>query len=542
MSIATIGLNVRTQFVRNMTGLKSDIRRIGGGVLSMDGAAGDLFAETSVVRVFRRWHERDKELHTFMSPEQWVQSCSIGFPYDTYHQCHNEPYITSQNVDAFVDWNVRMLNLPSRARQAVGTFAVGNPHESLVKDGRFDRMLQALRADDALMLHEYFRTDSVPEAPWWTGRIIYWLERMKLLNTRCKTIIIGEYGRDFGGGAHDGWRSQGWSAQQYADKLIAGMRGIYALYAKQYGVRIHAMVYAVGQAGAHDQWASFDVEGEGVIYDAMAEWNKAQMTIQPQTPPDLGAQRTGIVTRVAASYVNVREQASASSRAIGQLLAGTPIVYRNAIPGADGKQWRKIDAPFDGYAADWLMTITQDVVESNKIVLNVPYVSQLGGDADLRSNDCGIACALMVWRYQLQEAGLRFPRLVTVDALIPSTPLVGADNPLAVLSLVGVMDGLGVNATRKDALTLAAIRQHIRNGNPVVALVAYSAITGNQTQRYGHYLVVTGMSDQAVYMHDPYEKGAGFRMTHAAFEAALRETVSVGASGVPNLGITVEAA
>jgi len=259
-----------------------DALHVGGNALVMDDinlALQIKEANPKAVVVHRSYHQDDSQWFQKISPQEWVNNLWNFANYGIVVQCHNEPVVTEANVDAFVKWNVDMLKRAHTAGMAVavGGFAVGNPDTRLVSSGAFDAMLKELKATDALNLHEYFieRPTSPEEKGWLCGRLEVWVKRMALLHTACRTIVVGEYGRDVGGGLNDGWRSQGWSSQDYATRLIQGMREIYAPLAQKYSFKIAVNIFCAGR-GYGDRWKSFNVEGELDIYKALKKWNEEQ--------------------------------------------------------------------------------------------------------------------------------------------------------------------------------------------------------------------------------------------------------------------------
>lgn len=282
MSGATININALGGSIGNPAALESKMIEIGGGAgLAMDAP---LMAQSlryhggskSAV-VSRRYLEDDKVLYQSRAVNDWLNLVQGDAANGVIAQAHNEPRIGADNVEAFVKWNVDALRgaHDRRMRLGFGAFAVGNPHESLIKGGAFDPMLKAANEDDALLLHEYFIKDPLiaPETGWLCFRCEEWFERSAIIGGKCKTLVIGEYGRDLGGGRGDGWRGQGWSAEYYASLLKKGL-GEYLRLALLYGWRIFLDVYCGGR-GYNDDWQSFNIEGEEAIYSMMIDWNKA---------------------------------------------------------------------------------------------------------------------------------------------------------------------------------------------------------------------------------------------------------------------------
>jgi hypothetical protein len=265
-----ISLNCLGGTLANREALQIELRTLGGGLV-MD----DLPLAQAVGAVYRVYNANDSQWWQMVSPYAWAQSHS-AFGGLTI-QVHNEPVVTPENVASFVGWHVELLKVAAYPL-AVGGFAVGNPDIHLIENGAFDPLLKALRPQDSLLLHEYFRDRPMTDSPWLCGRVSFWLERMKRVGCVCKHVVIGEYGRDVGGGREDGWRGTGWSAEDYAARLMEGLAQIYAPLAAAYGVTIDADVFCAG-SGYNNDWQSFNVEGERALYTALETWNAKERLV-----------------------------------------------------------------------------------------------------------------------------------------------------------------------------------------------------------------------------------------------------------------------
>lgn len=352
--------------------------------------------------------------------------------------------------------------------------------------------------------------------------------------------VISEWGYAHELHPHRGWRDYISSDvyRQHAKEAAARVfvpRGIPVMHFCRWNDQDH-------------NWRTFDMRGE---MDVVAQVNAGAV----YTPPAEGTPLPAVVTWTSAKDgVNVRAEPRLNGKWLGTIKVGdtfgmfTPV--RILISPTDSYHWIEImlgGAPggYEGggggtraYIADevfdWQMV---DATETNLVMLDVPFVSQLDNDANLRNNDCGPVSALMCWQYRLQQKGVPIPRIVTMDRLIDATPLASADKPLTRLQVVDFLEGLGVKAALTNNLTMTVIRTEIRGGRPIIALVAYKHIVPADAFDGGHFLVVVGVSDQYVYVHDPYKGGANLRLPVAQFEQALADVVAVGAAGSPNLGI-----
>lgn len=540
----TIGFNILSQYVSNRAQVEADAARIGGqSILVMDDVStAQRMRARFPLTVHRRYQSNGAELYKQTTPEAWVSAVAGDGVNGVLVQCHNEPFIDGLSAPAFVDWNIRALR-EARARGvrlAVGTFAVGNPHESLIAGGAFDALLRELRANEALMVHEYFleHPTAAPEYGWLCGRVEYWTDRMKMVGSACKTILVAEYGKDKGGGITDGWRHTGWTASEYASKLVSGLRDIYKPLSDASGIDIHPLIFCVG-TGAGMRWDSFNIEGVQDVYNAMQTWNAAQVTAPPPVPtypaPEtLGTPAPKRVAGVKNDYVNVRAEPTTSAPVVGQLVVDNVIDVRPGRWVGNGYTWAHMTAPVTGWFASNLCTL-EDVDTSDTLLvrLDVPYVSQTGTNANQRNNDCLIACVLMVQRYYWRETTMLTPTVPSVNDLVKYTSLASSDKPLALSEGVTLFTRLGLRTTVRRDLVLDAIVTELQDECPPVVLVNYAYIGG---QNFGHFVVPVAVSEKYVWVNDPYLKGANYRMTRAQFEQAISQT---GSAGAPYQGIVL---
>lgn len=276
----------------------------------------------------------EDELYRMMSNDDWLNAVAEGGANGVLAQYHNEPVIDQNNAPAFVAKNVDLLNKAHTRGQrvGVGVFAVGNPHESLIRSGAFDAMLLACHENDELVVHEYFWND--PLAPNERGflcfRLEEWLERIAVLRQQGKVVKlkrfrVAEYGRDQGGGQNDGWRGQGWSAEFYLSLLLKGMNE-YKRLAIEYNIEIYVNIFC-GGSGFGNRWQSFNVEGEQVIYDGLRLWNRNNPIMSQTIPPPTSGGVPATLTAVPSSFVNSRSQPNGSASDLGDLLIGDQVTY-----------------------------------------------------------------------------------------------------------------------------------------------------------------------------------------------------------------------
>lgn len=150
--------------------------------------------------------------------------------------------------------------------------------------------------------------------------------------------------------------------------------------------------------------------------------------------------------------------------------------------------------------------------------LPVPYISQI--DEGRPINDCGPASALMVARAYGKALD------TSIDDLYARHGW--ADVPLAVSTIMNVLDGLFVPCHRETA-SLARLRALLDEGHPVILLVDYGPVMAAGLHQFsirgGHFVVATGHGPGYFTVHDPYQtdaRGAHVRWPEAVLDAAWR--------------------
>lgn len=129
--------------------------------------------------------------------------------------------------------------------------------------------------------------------------------------------------------------------------------------------------------------------------------------------------------------------------------------------------------------------------------LNVPYKSQWDSDATDSKTDCGPASLAMVIDYFTGKK-------VKTNEVLAAT---GAqkDKLISFSQLIEAGKQFGVDLWYTKGRDLAYLEDKLRNGIPLIALVKYKYLISRQDKNYnlGHFLVVVGMDDDAVIVHDP---------------------------------------
>jgi hypothetical protein len=537
-----LGVNILSQHLSSPATLNRDLAALYSPAhLVMDNPdlSGQLRQQLAGPIVHRRWFDLnadgdgdDDEIWMRMTPQQFLSFIASDARPNVIQQVHNEPVIDAGNVDAFVRWNVELLNMPRPFGLGVGCFSVGNPHEDLIRSGRFDPMLRALRAQDALILHEYFvsNPDMPAENPWRVGRVQWWAMRMQVLGTLCKRIIISEYGRDVNGGHRDGWRFSGMSSSAYADALIRGMN-TYQRISDRYGVQISAYVFCFGR-GHDNHWQSFNIEDEPEILSRIRDYN--QHITQPVTKPlppshdSLGTPVRYLASLPAGQYVNFRSVPEVMpSTDIGDVRDGDTIWVRPKTWTGNGYRWASVK--FNGrdgwVAADLIRFAPYETTHPMQYIETVPYFSQISVTARLYNNDCGPACARMVLGHVFAKKGLQPPVAITVDDMSRDSSLASADRPIGLAEVQKLLMGYGVRSGISRTLNPDGIVSEIDRGNPVIVLVNYDHLKSGEA--YGHFVVVYGYSSTHFLIHDPLYLGAGRRVARLDLDRAMSDLKNI---------------
>jgi hypothetical protein len=158
------------------------------------------------------------------------------------------------------------------------------------------------------------------------------------------------------------------------------------------------------------------------------------------------------------------------------------------------------------------------------IIPSIPYKSQLDSDAGDFRNDCGPTCLAMILH--------GFNVEVTTNAVYRKTGA-KANGYVSVSQLMRAGQAYEVPFQYFSAWTLDTLKESVKGGRPVIALVHYEEFVkvnpGTSTQyRFNgpHFLVILGYDDQYIYVNDPLWSGARRkegerkRWTYAQFNKA----------------------
>lgn len=128
-------------------------------------------------------------------------------------------------------------------------------------------------------------------------------------------------------------------------------------------------------------------------------------------------------------------------------------------------------------------------------LIDVPYASQWDADAHLARGDCGIVCASMLARWR----GIK----TSSDAMLDKADLPIGKHSYTFNEIIAAAKSVGLKLRYVHPAGLLQIQQELDAGRPVISLIRYGELTGNQDDFDGaHFVVVVGC-DRSVYINDP---------------------------------------
>lgn len=532
-----IGINILSQYVKNTTALMTYLKASNPAVVVvMDGhdLAQSIRRELPQTTVIHRaYNANDAHWETVTTPEAWLAAQKPFAANGVVVQCFNEP--SPGDLEPFLTWLETLVRqTPSDMTLALPAFAVGNPSESDILNGKYDRLLKLVGGTRHwLMLHEYFRDNPIHEAPYLCGRYSYWQTRADDLGLPMPKFVIGEHGRDVGGGKNDGWKGAGWSDADYFKRLVDAQ--------SVYDDGIPVCIYCWG-TGANNDWLSFDIEDATDLQNHIIQYGKDHPMTQPPVYP-VGANPSPKRIAVVAG-LNLR---STPSGAILNVMPfhETVTVYAQPRIVSGGHPWVRVTEAdgTQGWAADDQSenggTSFSDVETPQvwTVKLDVPYVPQQGATANAKREDCGAACAVGVSRFAYEFGGYLDPVNFTVDDFAAKTSLASADTGLTSDQVAALLMGYGLKAVKVTGLTLQVLQQQIQAENPPIVLVNYKDINPAHPGNLGHFITLVGYNDAAFLAHDAYLLGANIRVSNEALTAAMLDVSSF--AGIPNQGIVL---
>jgi len=151
------------------------------------------------------------------------------------------------------------------------------------------------------------------------------------------------------------------------------------------------------------------------------------------------------------------------------------------------------------------------------IQLRVPYVSQYGPGADAFGKDCGPTCGVMLLAAYTGER-------MTPDAFY--SQISAEDTYLSRRQVGEVLQSKGVDWENRRDLTLDDLYRYLQASKPCIALINYGVlrehIETESTFTGPHFVLVVGMDQKHVYVHDPLWRetgGAWLPVPHVAWRA-----------------------
>ncbi len=163
---------------------------------------------------------------------------------------------------------------------------------------------------------------------------------------------------------------------------------------------------------------------------------------------------------------------------------------------------------------------------STSVRLDVPWLSQLGGQAAYALGDCGSADVAMLLNF--------LGHAVTVDEVSAATGKLRGFKLLSWDDLIRAAAHWSVTLTHHLNTSLAHLIADLTANKPVIALVDYKSLPPmnrfDAKYTLGHFLLLVGYDEQSILYHDPYwvdRTGGAFRtLTRAEFERAFSTVAS----------------
>ena len=144
-------------------------------------------------------------------------------------------------------------------------------------------------------------------------------------------------------------------------------------------------------------------------------------------------------------------------------------------------------------------------------LLPVPYVSQLGAEADAHANDCGAACAVMLLR--AYQKSLFTPNSFYTQFNISGDPF------LSVSQIRNAMNTMGLLSELRAGLSIADLFNLLASGKPAIVLVRYKVLyeagLTEKSFQGPHFAVVVGLDPKYIYLHDPLYTDPSIGEAHA---------------------------
>lgn len=155
--------------------------------------------------------------------------------------------------------------------------------------------------------------------------------------------------------------------------------------------------------------------------------------------------------------------------------------------------------------------------------LSVPWLSQLGPNANFAPGDCGPACVAMILRALGKD--------VTVNDVSRATGQAAGFTSIHVDQLRFAGSRFGAKLVWSNTTSYTRLESELASGHPSIALVEYRLLPRKHDPNYnlGHYVVVVGIDGDKLEYLDPYwpnEAGGRVVCTKSDFGKAWGAAIS----------------
>ena len=157
-------------------------------------------------------------------------------------------------------------------------------------------------------------------------------------------------------------------------------------------------------------------------------------------------------------------------------------------------------------------------------MIRVPFISQWDATARLSRGDCGIVSACMIALWKGTDT--------TPDAMLKKAGLPVGRLSYTFAEIILAARAVGVQLAARQNVTRPLICDELLKGCPVIPLLRYNEISGNQDDFAGaHFWLCVGFDKTHMIVNDPNwwqprrDEGAFRRIPNAEFDAAIGEAL-----------------
>jgi hypothetical protein len=282
--------------------------------------------------VAHRWINGADSSPDALPAAEWAGRFLPALPSGVIGYALNEP---SGDWPKIARWCADVMSIAAAYNKpvVVGNFAVGNPPEAVIAAGELDPLLLAFNDFPLhyLGVHEYFVSNPAGE-PWNVGRWKRLADRANQIGAQRVRFLVTEAGRDFKGGAGDGWQSV-MDADEYAKKLTQ--------QANQYrAADIPMAVFCYGEGGA-GAWKTFDIQDAPPVLAAITAYNTGDQ--EAEVVP-WGLKQ--VQTKSAGAKVNMRAEPKLSAPVIRTVITGDYLRPYGTPVNAENHRWQRVNDEF----------------------------------------------------------------------------------------------------------------------------------------------------------------------------------------------------